>query len=289
MSPPPRLGVYLTASPFELAWRDALIASATSAGWQFMDGGPPPAPASDDAAGILWIADDHTVIDTPSAIDWLVISDSPAAALASTLSRLGTVTTPSAMAPAIWYTAQRFAAASRLASDGARVLNAAARTLDLPYLGSVHRAEPPVTKPAPGTVLDVYRTLPPLSGATSTWPPELFTYPSGQSDDGPVQIDLTGRPRVLVYGPHIELPAGLWRATLQFVADPEGGHLKLRAEWGSGATITSARMTIGEAGRYAIRLDQNWLNQGPAEIRLWLDQASFAGRLSLLDVHVERL
>ena len=289
MTDGPRLGVFFTPTPFEAAWRAALIAAARAAGWQVIEGASPVAVAPGKGQGALRLATCETAMAVWSAADWLIIADRPSAALAASVAAAGMDIAGGAPLAAIWHTAQRFAAASSLASGGARVVDAPSRTLDLPHLGRVDREDAVAVTPIPTTALDVYRAVPPVSGATALWPADLFTYPAGRVTAAPLQVDLTGRPRALVYGPHIVLPAGDWRATVRIGADPEGGHIRLRLEWGPAADMTTASVTIGEPGHYAIALEQRWRAQGAAEVRLWLEQAAFGGRLGLLDVQVERL
>jgi hypothetical protein len=289
MTPPPRLGVYLTPSPCETAWTEALTATATSAGWLVMAGTPPAAVGPGTGPGTLSLATSGAGVAASQAVDWLVIGDRPAAALAAVMSAAGGDRTAPALSSAIWHTAQRFATASTLALGGARVLDATARTLDLPGLGSIHRADAATVTPVATTALDVYLTVPPAAGARAIWPTDLFTYPAGRTIDRPLQIDLTGRPRVLVFGPYIDLPAGNWRATIRISADPEGGRIRLRLEWGQGEGMTATSVTIRAPGHYAVSLEQGWLGQGPAEVRIWLEEASFGGRLTLVDVEVDRL
>lgn len=289
MSDGPSLGVFFTPSPSEVPWRDALIATATAAGWRVIDGASEDAAVAGRIPGTLRFATCDADIAATPGVDWLVIHDSPSAALAAILLATGCVVTAPASSSAIWHTAQRFATASTLALGGARVQDGTAGSLDLPDLGRVHRADTPAVPPVAATALNIYQTVPPALGATAIWAADLFTYPAGRAEDGPLQIDLTGRPRVLVYGPHIDLPAGNWRATARIGADPEGGRVTLRLEWGSGAAMTTTSVRIEAPGHYAIHLEQSWLGQGPAEIRIWLEEASFGGRLTLLDVAVERL
>jgi hypothetical protein len=289
MSEGPRLSVFLTASPYEPAWTAALVAAATSAGWRIITGMPPDRIVPDDAPGILRLATCEVETTGLSGVTWLVIGDSPSAAVTAVLPADGKAITAASQLPAIWHTAQRFATASSLMADGARVLDATADVLDLPPLGTIRRANMVAPAAVETPALNIYRTLPPVSGVTADWSPALFTFPAGGPGDGPFQVDLTGRARILVYGPHIDLPQGDWRATVRVGVDPEGGRVRLRFEWGVGFAVTTASVAVQEAGRYAVRLDQNWAGSGPAEMRIWLDEASFGGRLTLVDVRVERL
>lgn len=284
----PRIGVYFTPSPFEKVWREALIQTATTAGWQITEGPSTAKPVPESDCGILWLATSETDIAAAPAVDWLVIADDPSCALATVVAATGTATVAPIAASAIWHTARRFATASSLALDGAAVLEAPAEALDLPHLGLVRRSHVAAVPPITATALNVYQTVPPASGATAVWTRDLFTF-SGDCPTGELlPVDLTGRPRVLVYGPHVDLPAGNWRATVRIGVDPEGRRVRLRLEWGPTANMKAASITIRESGHYAIALEQDWPGQAAAEVRIWLEEASFGGRLDLLDVRVER-
>ncbi len=116
------------------------------------------------------------------------------------------------------------------------------------------------------------------------WPPGLFLFPEG---DG--AIDLTGRARIVVHGPHQPLKAGEWRIAARFSVDTEGHPIVLRFEWGGAHDVTGSTVTIATSGLYEMNLDYDWPAGGPAALRVWVAQPTFAGRLTFLGAEVEGL
>jgi hypothetical protein len=119
------------------------------------------------------------------------------------------------------------------------------------------------------------------------WSPSDFSYTLGLNPvGGGPQIDLTGRGRILVYGPFQMLPVGRWRIEVEFDLDPEGGELFLRFEWGGALEFETLRVKCSRSGRYRVVLHKTWTAEAPAELRVWVDRATLFGSLQMLGATV---
>lgn len=106
----------------------------------------------------------------------------------------------------------------------------------------------------------------------------------------PPVIDVTGRARFLVFGPHIQLAQGLWRAKVSFEICEEAARRNFAVQLG---TLTDSFTTIdvppGVPGRHDIEVTHPMKDDDRAEIRIWLKAAAFHGELRFLGATVEPL
>lgn len=138
------------------------------------------------------------------------------------------------------------------------------------------------------TSLAMYRTLDIQKGDGGIWPPEIFSFSSGQSlTGGQSDIDLTGRARFLMHGPYIELPPGLWTGELFFCFDPGNSSPSLvRFDWGDGENFTQEDIELTDPGNYSMKLSHRWNVASPAQFRLLLLRPVFHGNLSVINCKV---
>ena len=101
-------------------------------------------------------------------------------------------------------------------------------------------------------------------------------------------FDLTGRPDVLAWGPHMTLPPGPWRLSIGFDVDRAAAAQSLAFEWGDLERHERHDVSLGRAGRYDIALDRNWEAAAIAEFRVSAAHAVFAGRMRLISVEIGR-
>jgi hypothetical protein len=122
------------------------------------------------------------------------------------------------------------------------------------------------------------------------WAPDLFLYESRLTPGGgPGDLDLTGRPRHLVCGPSIALPAGRWRATYRLTFDQSGGQLPFRLGWGRFEELESEDFVPGRPGVFEIVQEFIWTETAPAEIRISQLGGAFDGRMTFSGVKVSRV
>lgn len=286
MTLPRRLGVLFTPSSLEPAWRTALTHQAAQAGWQVIDAANAPVDFQTEGH-VLILAQDAETLMTLGPYEQFVVADTPCAATTAAATEMGEAVNAHSRARA----SRGLASAAMLAAGGAPVLDARGSLLSLPDLGDVRRGDEiagsPMLEDRP---LAMYDVLPVPVGAHAEWGPDRFSYPlKDQYHGGSPVVDMTGRARALLFGPYIELTPGVWRADIRVSVDPEGGHAHLLLEWGSGARFLHCKAEITTPGLYGVALDREWTEQGPAEVRLWIPQPLFQGRLEFLGCRITRM
>ncbi|MDB5439798.1 MAG: hypothetical protein JWM33_2225 [Caulobacteraceae bacterium] len=121
------------------------------------------------------------------------------------------------------------------------------------------------------------------------WPRELFLNADAEPMPCPERIDITGRRRILVYGPYVALPAGRWRLTAEFSLTAEAAANLLQVEiFQDPAVVVSKLIQPSRGGRFAVPLEAE-LSGEPVELRTWLPLPAFDGELCFHGATVERL
>ena len=220
--------------------------------------------------------------------DWIILGSDPG----EMLGRIRKAFPEWTHGEAVRHVSDRLATAAFLIDRGARLLDASATMVKIPGLEAIDlrpvESEQSLAEPAAG--LKMYDVLPVPTGSGAVWTPDLFRYTRGQqADGGEHRIDMTGRGRIVIHGPYLSLPPGLWRATATFDVDPEGIVAFLRFDWGVGVEVVSEVAEITHPGRYSIVLERPWTTPGAAELRVWVSRPVFKGVFELIDCQVERI
>jgi hypothetical protein len=127
-----------------------------------------------------------------------------------------------------------------------------------------------------------------LSGADLepiTWERDLFfineEQPQEQGQLASRPVEITGRPRCLVYGPYITLPPGSWSATVALGFSQEAAELTYMVDIHAGAQLTQTR--IQPDGQRFVEASLNFSIVEPdmISIRISNERAAFDGRLAL--------
>jgi hypothetical protein len=103
-------------------------------------------------------------------------------------------------------------------------------------------------------------------------------------------VDITGRPRPLIYGPHISLPAGSWSARIAVGLSQEASELSFVADVYAGRVLGQARIAPGHNGVVEADIDFSidGLCEDRLEIRVTNERAAFDGRIALGHVRLTR-
>lgn len=279
-----RLAVIQTPSPSETSWANAITVRAGENRIPVFDlrGGTIPDlfDGEQDQVVLVTTPDVAEAACAPTA--WLVIRDTPATARRIFAEATGD---PIESRTVATLGSHRLALAETVADwTSASVIDASQLTADVPFLGTVQRTtdSPTAWPQSEMGALSVFE-----SGATAQWPLSLFYFPKGDKvEGGTSDIDLTGRARLLMFGPYIYLPPGLWTIDVRFEIDPEHREVPLRMEWGSGEDYVEASEHLSQPGTYVITLERTWATAEAAQFRLWLEQARFQGHLRIIDCTV---
>lgn len=156
---------------------------------------------------------------------------------------------------------------------------------------------PPVAErgspvPVVAVALGMFRFGRPGVGSQAIWSERLFIFDTRSCIDEapPGVLDVSGRPRTLVYGPYLALPPGRWKAVMRFSLDEEAATNELRFDWGHAGDFISQTVTAGAPGIYEIEMVHAIM--GPAEawqFRILLMQGAFDGRMTFQGGSVQKL
>jgi hypothetical protein len=146
-------------------------------------------------------------------------------------------------------------------------------------------------RPAVTAAFSMYRDNDLAHSTPIPWSEKLFVYDERAARDWPDWgvLDVTGRPRILVWGPNVALPPGVWRGVVRFGVDDAAASRGLRIDWGTRTMCVSEHVVPGRAGLYEIALDWYFEEADAAEMRLILTEGSFMGSLMFQGMTVQRV
>lgn len=175
--------------------------------------------------------------------------------------------------------------------DGVRLITAEqlARNPETVELMPGVVVHPPIAErgkpqPAVAVALGLYRQGKPRPGTTVTWSEQIFAYdPRSCIEGSPLGVlDISGRPRTLLYGPYLALPAGRWKSTMRFSIDQDGATHELRFDWGLDTDFVSKSVTPGHSGIYEIEIEHTVAELGLWQFRILVMQGVFEGHMTFL-------
>nr|WP_312162031.1 hypothetical protein [Brevundimonas diminuta] len=122
------------------------------------------------------------------------------------------------------------------------------------------------------------------------WRGEIFNYTSQtiQHDEERTTIDLTGRPRFLIFGPYVTMPAGRWKAIIRLGFDETAARYQYRADWGEQETYGSHIFRPLREGVYELEMEYEWAKPSACEMRLLVLEGAFDGEVSFMGVQLNR-
>jgi hypothetical protein len=125
------------------------------------------------------------------------------------------------------------------------------------------------------------------TGGAGWWSRDLFSYGDRPDETCPELIDVTGRARILVFGPYLTLPAGRWRATVEFELCRDSAKRPYLIEFGAGADFSRVETRATGAQRATVSVEHQFAAPAPVEIRIWLARAAFHGSLAFAGAKIE--
>ena len=176
------------------------------------------------------------------------------------------------------------AKAAVLAGRGVQVLRQEDEHLEIAGVGLVNAPQRQLAYVERQTTpLAFYEALPPSPGRVVEWNDAVFLgeEPCLARKDGELRCDLTGRSRVLRYGPYFHLSPGLWTICVRIAVHIEGSPADLRFEWGVDHDVTTVSQSVSQSGVFEVILSKRWVEAAPSELRVWLDRAMFDGAFEI--------
>lgn len=122
------------------------------------------------------------------------------------------------------------------------------------------------------------------------WRGEIFNYTSQtvRHEAERTTIDLTGRPRFLIFGPYLTLPAGRWKAVIRLGFDDAAARYQYRADWGEQETYSSHIFRPQREGLYDLEMEFEWTKPSACEMRLLVLEGAFDGEVIFMGVQLSR-
>lgn len=118
--------------------------------------------------------------------------------------------------------------------------------------------------------------------------PSLLTYDRAYAGE-PGWIDLTGRPRLLAYGPTLWLPPGRWTLTLRIQIEAGADGRWFQVDWGTQTACDHIEFRPERVGDYEVSMSFTWSEPAPAEFRLKVFEGCFEGSLRIVDLKIARI
>ena len=282
--------IVLTPSADDAAWRAAIADAARAANLRFVDARTPGEDWGDP--GNIFVTEDADVAlgADPSAI--VAIMPQPETA-PDAVAEVHGVEPPSD----IWHASLMLARAAALAEGYAIVTAAdlARRPARIRLFGVLDISPPASTgeasrRVAVAAAFGLYRNGGAIGSEEASWSERLFLYDDKAARNwaAPGQLDITGRPRILVYGPYFALPPGAWKLRVRFATDHEAGRREYRLDWGTPTDFSSTPIRLHQGGVYEVEIEHIWGRSEPAELRLVLMEGVIDGRLDFLGAGVSR-
>jgi len=267
-----------------VAWRSALQTASRVGEWSLTKLAGEAMPGDDSPRGlVVLLRDGAQALALASQLDAVAIIAEPLDVVCNALGGLY----PGKNSKAYAVAAERLAAAIMLERQGAQIIAGDLLIADFPFIGSVSRkfAEEPRQLVTLDTApLAIYANGKLDPGVQIPWDWSVFSFnTTPRSQAVPPEIDLTGRSRVLFYGPRFNMPAGEWSVRLKFWLDPEGSVSQLRFEWGARDDFETLDLQLDNVGYYEVQLSKRLDRVGALELRAWVTTGHFAGAMRVAD------
>jgi hypothetical protein len=134
--------------------------------------------------------------------------------------------------------------------------------------------------------LRIYSVIPVQKEISAWWPYYQFLF---KGETCPHALDITGRARILSYGPYFVLPAGLWRADVLVDISEDAARYDYLIEFGSLDNFSKVHYRPEKLGLQFIAVRLKTHDSTPLEVRISLLRAAFHGELKFWGSWVTKL
>lgn len=277
----------LTPSADDAAWREAIQSSVSAAGMVLRDSEREVPGSTDNPAGEVWLTADCDVVASFGRTPTVVIIPRPETAPEAISEKFG-IPPPHSVSHASILLARAAAQEPRSTRMilGREIAEFRGKPIPLALGLTIVPPMPKdveIVRPAVRTALELYAS-PPVAGREAVWSERIFRYddPASRRSENIGELDITGRPRILVYGPYLGLPAGHWSVRVRFLVDKVAANHEFRVDWGTSADFATQSIQAPHAGVYEVELHHYWPNTDYGEVRFWLMEGAFDGRMHFL-------
>jgi hypothetical protein len=137
--------------------------------------------------------------------------------------------------------------------------------------------------------LSIYGAPIPGSAPSAWWDRGLFKWGDHPEEICPPAIDVTGLPRVLAFGPWVALPAGAWRADVEFDLCEQAARRSYRV--GFGADQVTSEVAVGplQPGRNVVSITHHFDAVAHAWLGIWVARAAFHGEMRFAGATITRV
>lgn len=257
-------------------WRSAIQGAAAEQGLRLTDVSTSSAPGSENR---LLLADDPSVLAHTVSTDKIVL-----------------LLTAGALEPPAWQDGsdQRQGHVRRVTDQICRAMNGHSIELKLPstHPGASLELFPglSVVEPRARADTDFGRTLTVFTDGHAFWPAEMFTLdPRHVRSGGSERLDVTGKPRFLVFGPYVTLPAGRWKATFRLSFDEAASRMNYWLDWGGTEHFARAEARPGRPGVYEVHIEHESHHDEPFELRVVLTEGAFHGAIEFNGAEISKV
>lgn len=291
-TPSEPIWLVLTPSADDVEWRSAIRAGVEAAGLVLRDADREVPASTDIPEREVWLTCDCNVVESFGRTPVAALVPRPETAAEAVAEMLGLFPQQSMTQASLLvaravsldqrrtrvFTARDITAAGGrplVLLDGLSVVPPDARTVETP-------------RPAVRAALDAFSGGVPVREQQIVWSERIFRYDqkAARSANQLGELDVTGRPRILIYGPYLALPPGRWRTRVRFLVDAAAASKEFRIDWGSSKDFSSLSISPPHAGVFEAELDHDWHAADVGEIRFWLMEGAFDGILHFLGANV---
>lgn len=280
-----RVCILHAPSPYNDAWRWAINNKAHEAGWSVGEFGARKMPGH-EVDCIINCSEAHHVAQS-NATD-VVIFLPPAAPPSPSIDDSGGADGAARHARiVVQQLSLKYADVAPLAAEGAVLVSPGAEGAEIPGLGWIERGVIGVrAQEELGREHGLHDYFNLRVGFELSWPWSAFEIGEGHIHEEVWSTDLTGRSRMLVYGPYRALPRGRWKVETEIMISCTGALPDLRFEWGTPTEGDILHPQIDRPGKYRVAIEHDWLEVAPAEFRVILVRPVFHASIAVTKCRV---
>ncbi len=131
----------------------------------------------------------------------------------------------------------------------------------------------------------LYEHLGQTTPGETTWPRQCFLSGDQPNSAVPVAIDVTGRARIIFYGPYLHLPRGRWKARMLIGFSRDIRGMPFSIDIHSTESLGKARILAVRGGIFDFEFEARvTAPHEPIEVRIMSEQGAIEGHMGLVSI-----